>query len=391
VSTCGQQSNACERILSERLKELSRAPDELIHLDATTSPPAWATDWLAAVARAGSPVSWSGAAPATALSVQAVATPRHAVRIDVAAPAGSVARISDDAGEVDRVTIADLGATVVAPSIDGTVSVDAAGQAMHSAAPPIALRRNVMVVGAAGWEGKFIVAALEESGWSVMPRFAVAPGVDVTSGTSAILDTSKIGVVIALDSSVRVLGTALDRFVRSGGGLILAGPAAAAPTVADLAAGHVGPRTRPVLQVRDTMRLGTTGFYPVVGLRPGAIALDRRVGGIAVAAMRVGAGRVLQAGYDDSWRWRLAGVAGSDEAHRQWWTRAVESAAYVPAARRSVDVAAAAPLAYLIDRLGARRPAPRTPGPGVDPRILMALIMILLLTEWTSRRLRGFR
>jgi hypothetical protein len=373
------------------LDVLTRGRDETIHLDARTVPPAWATDWLAALARVGVPVSWSGSPPATMLSIQPVASPRAAVRIDVAAPNGSVAHVRDDAGEVDRITVADLGATVVAPSIVGTVSVDAAGQLMHGVPPRSGARRNVMVVGAAGWEAKFIVAALEESGWPVAARFGVAPGVDVTSGATAMLDTSRTAAVVAVDSSVRVLGTALQRFVRSGGGLILAGPAAASPIVADLAPGAVGARTRPTLRARDTVHLGTTGFYPVVQLRPGAIALERRAGGISLAARRVGAGRVLQAGYDDSWRWRMAGAGGSDEAHRQWWTRAVESVAYVTAAPRSVDVAAAAPLSHLIERLGPPRQTPPAIGGGVDPIILMTLIMILLLAEWASRRLRGLR
>lgn len=391
VSTCAQASASCDENLATRLSVLTRAPDEMIHLDARAAPPAWATDWLAALAREGTPVSWSGSPPATVLAVQPIASPEGGVRIDIAAAKGSVARIQDDAGELDRVTVADLGATVVAPSIVGAVSVDVAGQPMRASTPRGVPRRNIVVVGSAGWEGKFIVDALEESGWPVAVRFAVAPGVDVTSGASATLDTSRTAAVIAIDSGVRVFGPVLERFVRSGGGLILAGSAAASPAVAALAPGAVGARTHPTLQARDTIRLGTTGFYPVVQMRPGTIALERRPTGVTLAARRVGAGRVLQAGYDDSWRWRMAGAPGSDVAHRQWWTRAVESVAYVPVEPRSVDVASAAPLAYLIGRIGPPRPAAPPLRGAVDPRILMAVIMILLLLEWTSRRLRGMR
>jgi len=49
-----------------------------------------------------------------------------------------------------------------------------------------------------------------------------------------------------------------------------------------------------------------------------------------------------------------------------------------------------APVAHLVERIGpARAPAQRPGSRRVDSRILMAIIMILLLTEWGSRRLRG--
>ena len=99
---------------------------------------------------------------------------------------------------------------------------------------------------------------------------------------------------------------------------------------------------------------------------------------------------MLQIGYDDSWRWRMAGGPSSARAHRDWWSRVVSSFAYVPAEGVSAATPESAPLAYLVDRLGAARaePAERS---GVDPRIILALIMILLLAEWTSRRFRGLR
>ncbi|HEU4787753.1 MAG TPA: hypothetical protein VFS57_10100, partial [Gemmatimonadaceae bacterium] len=110
------------------------------------------------------------------------------------------------------------------------------------------------------------------------------------------------------------------------------------------------------------------------------------------AARRVGAGRVLQVGYDDSWRWRMAGGPGSEAAHRMWWSRVAASVAYVPvggSAERDGS-GAMAPVAHLVDRIGpARAPVQRPGSRRVDSRILMAIIMILLLTEWGSRRLRG--
>jgi hypothetical protein len=142
------------------------------------------------------------------------------------------------------------------------------------------------------------------------------------------------------------------------------------------------------------MRLGSTGFYPVTALNAGGITLDKRSDGIALAARRVGAGRVLQVGYDDSWRWRMAGAQGSERAHREWWSRIVSAVAYVPTPARLAAIGAeSAPLARLVDRLGpaqtqVQRRSSRNP---LDERILLTAIMILLIAEWGSRRLRGLR
>ena len=250
-----------------------------------------------------------------------------------------------------------------------------------------------MVVGAAGWEGKYIVSALEERGWPVVARFTVAPNVDVTQGTMQSLDTSRVGVLIAIDSTVATLGAAVERFVRAGGGLVIAGPAARAKNVASIAPGGIAARTRPNVRPTDTVRLGSTGFYPV-SLRSDGIALEKRPEGIAVAARRVGAGRVIQVGYDDSWRWRMAGVNGSERAHREWWSRVVASVALAPTTPTVASPAAfaAAPVALLAEQLGPPRALGRSvPAPPIDRRWLLALTMALLLVEWASRRLRGLR
>jgi hypothetical protein len=145
---------------------------------------------------------------------------------------------------------------------------------------------------------------------------------------------------------------------------------------------------------KDTLSLGSTGFYPVSSLKQDAVTLERRGDGIAVAARRVGAGRVVQMGYDDSWRWRMAGAPGSENAHREWWSRLVSAVAYAPSAPSTTRVTdESAPLARLVDAIGPARPtaAGVTDRAPVDRRILIALMMILLLAEWASRRLRGLR
>jgi hypothetical protein len=130
----------------------------------------------------------------------------------------------------------------------------------------------------------------------------------------------------------------------------------------------------------------------VSSLRDDGVVLARQPAGVAVAGRRVGAGRVVEVGYDDSWRWRMAGAPGSEAAHREWWSRLVEAVAYAPSAPAAGGGASSAPVAELVNQLGPARELPGgSVGQPIDPRILIFVIMILLLAEWASRRLRGRR
>ena len=129
--------------------------------------------------------------------------------------------------------------------------------------------------------------------------------------------------------------------------------------------------------------------------------LESRGNAGAVAARRVGAGRVVQSGYDETWRWRMAGGDEAASAHREWWSRLVSAVAYAPLVQRTStgDVALGTidetPLASLIDALGSATTltaglAPETDGTA-PTRVLFALVVASLLLEWASRRLRGAR
>ncbi len=394
------------RNIAAQLPALTRSASIApIHISLNAAPDAWVADWLGAIAHAGRAVSWSGIPAPLAMSAEPLVDPNGGVRIDVAAPGGSVVAVHDDASPIDSVRVANLGATISTPIAVGRISGVVNGESVSAAIPDSARLKSIAVIGTAGWEGKFIASALEERGWHVVARFSVAPKVDVTENVatpSINLDTSTIAAVVAIDSTIDAYGASVERFVRQGGGLVLAGAAGAAKSVASLAPGMVLPRTRPNLRPNDTIRLGTTGFYPVSVEKEHGVTLERRSDGVAVAARRVGAGRVVQVGYDDSWRWRMAGAPGSEAAHREWWTRVVASVAYVPATINAAStlperggaaiVEATAPVANLVDRVGPARPlATNIPRPPLDRRILLMLMMILLLVEWTSRRLRGKR
>ena len=381
--------------LESRLATWTRSASGVsVHGDFNAVPSSWAMDWLAALRHSGHVVTWSGSPPALALTAEALVDPRGGARVDVAAPVGASVAIRDDASAIDSIRVGNLGGSVMVPVVVGRVTANSAGEIASTDVPDSTHLRSIVVIGAAGWEGKFIVAALEERGWPVIARFSVAPNIDVAQAGSLVLDTARVAAVVVVDTSLQSLGGAIDRFVRSGGGLILAGPAAST-SLSGLAPGSVSPRVRPAVMPADTIGLGSTGFYPVTNLRPDAVVLDRRPAGIAIAARRVGAGRVVQVGYDDSWRWRMAGATGSENAHREWWSRLASAVAYAPPVGRAEPGGGtpAAPLASLVDRLGPARaaaPAGGTRAP-IDRRFLLTAMMILLLAEWTSRRLRGLK
>ncbi|HEY4217385.1 MAG TPA: hypothetical protein VGM67_09610 [Gemmatimonadaceae bacterium] len=383
--------------VASRLDAWTRTSSNVpLHTQLAVTPDSGVVEWLSALRHSGHLVTWSGTPPAVAMSVEALPDPHGGARIDLSAPSDTRVEVRDEAGVIDSVSVKRLGARITSPSTVGAVTANAGAQRFGAAVTDASPIRNVVVIGAASWEGKFIASALEERGWPVTVRFSVAPNVDVTQGgASLVLDTSRVSAVIAVDTSIARYAGAIARFVRSGGGLVLAGPASLAPSVSSLAPGSLGNRVRPAVEPKDTISLGATGFYPVSSLRQDGIAIERRADGIAIAARRVGAGRVVQVGYDDSWRWRMAGGAGSVAAHREWWSRVVGSVAYRSAAPElaTSDVERSAPLAWMVQQLGSARTGPPSNGPRgpLDRRIFITLIMILLLSEWASRRLRGLR
>jgi hypothetical protein len=262
------------------------------------------------------------------------------------------------------------------------------------------------VLGRAGWEAKFVVAALEEAGWTVDARIPLAPGVVVRQGSAAAPDTAHDAAVVALDSSALTFagpsasssGRALAAYVRSGGGLVLAGEAASLPAFSALAAGVATapePGLAGALATAAPRRALT--LRPIARPRADAVIVERRGAQVAAAARRVGTGRVLQIGYDDSWRWRMEGDDEAAAAHRAWWSAVVASVAYAPATVDSMPVLDGAPYAHALRALGppsaSHEPAVEKRGAPAEPLRLWILLLTAaaLLAEWASRRLRGAR
>lgn len=381
--------------VASHLAAWTRQPSNVaLHTQLDAVPDDWVVDWLAALKHSGRVVTWSGSPPAIAVAADAVAGPVASVHIAFAGPDGALISVRDDAGPLDAVRVSTIGATLTTPAVSGDLVATSGAQRLTIRSPDSVRTRAVVVVGNASWEGKFIARALGERGWPVIARFSVAPGVVVSQGALLPLDTSRVAAVIAVDTALQSIGSSLDAFVRSGGGLVIAGAASLSPRLADLRAGASSSRFTPTALPGDTIGLGATGFYPVASLAPGGIPLERGApnGAIAVAARRVGAGRVIQVGYDDSWRWRMTGGPSAESAHRVWWSRVVASVAYAAGSSPRADEGGA-PVAKLVSRLGPSRSAPSVSlaNGSVDQRILMAIALLLLIGEWASRRLRGLK
>jgi hypothetical protein len=380
-----------------------------VQLDSTPSP--LERDWLAALRAAGSRVSWGGALPALGVDVQPVAAPHGGLAVLVAAPSGATVVLSDRVGVIDSSTARDGGARFTIAAANAGLVARAAGSRARAPVPTPSRVRRVLVLGAAGWESKFVVAALEEDGWTVDAVLHVAPNVDVTQGAAGAIDTSRYSAVIALDSTAAPRAAQVVRFVASGGGLILVGSAATIGALAPVRVGTGGRMDPATVRAGDAgpTTLQTLAAAPLTGLADDAVVLSRRGGAVMAAARRHVGGRVLQLGYEDDWRWRMAGGETSVADHRAWWTRAVASVAYTPRAdsvprRTNADGFAAsagaggadqAPVASLIGAIGpasagaivvGERRLPRTPASW-----LFALLAFCLLAEWTSRRSRGAR
>jgi len=356
-------------------------------------------DWLAAVQASGSNVTWWGNIPATAVSAAPIVSPRGGILVSVAAPAEAAVVLSDAAGPIDTVKAEDGGARMAVAAASGAITARVAGASAQTVQRDSVEARRLLVIGSAGWESKFVVAALEEDGWKVDARIRVAPGIEVSQGQPAVMDTSRYSAVIALDEAAAAYASQVAAYVRTGGGLVLAGRAGSHNAFGALRAGRAGNAVSSAAaesQERGATTLRSLTLAAVADIRSDATVLDRRGAAVAIAARRHGSGRVLQHGYGDSWRWRMTGGETSVNDHRRWWSSAVSSVAYVPRTRsRSTAGLDDAPLARLTAALGPRSPADAASlaqGAGPLPLwLLFVLLSVSLLGEWASRRLRGAR
>ena len=385
-----------EHLTSAGLVEWTRrSPGDSLAVSLKSAPSAVQRDWLRALGAAGTQIAWSGTVSATAIEVLPVPDPAGGFVVLGAAPAGAWVALADSLGAIDSVRVGRSGVVFRAAAHTGTLRTMGAGQETRAAAPDSLAARRAVVIGRAGWETRFVITALEERGWIVDARVAVGPGVAVTQGRPLPLDTARQSVVIAIDSLAEPDVGAIARFVAAGGGAVLAPPAAA--TMPSLAAGRVAAHVRPpTVAFSAASPRGGLALDPVLP-RADAIVLERQRGHVVLAARRAGAGRVVQSGYDETWRWRMGGGDDAVEAHREWWTQTVAAAAYRPDRGPGTGDRGpgndGSPLASLVAALGPASQAAAASAALPDPRrfLLPAALLLFaaLLGEWTSRRLRG--
>ena len=318
-------------------------------------------DWIAAIAHAGTLVTWSApkVVPIAVVTAQIV-DPAGALELFAAAPSRATVIVHDHIGPIDTVTAGIGGLRLAIPGEAGSVGVSVGPSTAWAAEPDSIVFRRLFVEGAASWETKFTIAALTERGWKVDAITHIAPGVDVRAGSPAALDTSHYAALIAVDSTASLIARGSLAFVRSGGGLVT---------------------------LRDARGIGP---------HPSAtVELERR-GGDDVRAFRVGSGRVIRVGYSNLWLERMVGRDTAVDPvveHRAWLARVIAAVAYAPHVAGPYDSSAdPAPLADMVDRIGPRTPQPDAASPftrEVPSSILFGILLVSLLLELTSRRLRG--
>jgi hypothetical protein len=375
---------------------LSKTPDRIhVQMDSVPSPIERA--WLGALAGAGSSVTWSGDLPPVMIDVQPIASPTGGTRVFVAAPSGSSVVVSDDVGVIDTLRAQHAGAALSLNSIADQLTARVEGSAASTVPRDSVVLHKVLVIGDAGWESKFVVAALEEEGWKVDAFIRVAPAVDVTQGSAAVIDTSRYSAVVALDAAASPYANRVIEFARTGGGVVLAPQAASLDAMAPLRAGAVsrGTSEARAIQAGELVSLTTLALAPITSLRGDAVPVEEREGAVAIAARRIGAGRALQLGYEDTWRWRMRGGEEAVRDHRGWWAGLVSSVAYAPRVPRATLTAETdeAPMIGLVAAIGPSMPAGALSILPTKPSDWIAWVFLLLalglIGEVASRRVRG--
>lgn len=376
--------------------------DVHVVLDSVPSPDL--RDWLASFPATGTDMSWEGASlKPSAVAIEPIADPKGAARIWVAAPAGGTVIVSDSLGIIDSVQVEEGGAVINAHNVDGTIQASLDGTVATTTLRDSLKVKPVLILGIASWEGKFIMASLEEHGWKVDGRFQITPrgnGIVTQGPAEPRIDTANYAAVVVLDSSTTKYASALSNFVRNqGGGLIVTGyasPLAAFSALVPANASLPSILSDDIIEMDSGVPRSALKFAKLTQVKQNAIAIEsNKDDEVMVAGWVLGNGRVLQVGYLDTWQWRLGGEEDDPVApYRLWWSRMISSIAYAP--RYDVPVEheiEPTPMASLVSILGSPESKAELKASIMDdPRLLpflFGLLMTCLFLEWASRRLRG--
>jgi hypothetical protein len=164
-----EQSNAGARTVSARgirpsaladWSALAKAP-VTIHLELDSLPSRIERAWLRALAGAGSAVMWSGDVAPVMIDAQPVASPSGGTKVLVASRTGSSVVVSDDVGPIDTLRVENAGATIKLTFTPDHLAARVPGVVASTVPRDSVALRRVLVIGNAGWESKFVIAALE--------------------------------------------------------------------------------------------------------------------------------------------------------------------------------------------------------------------------------------
>ncbi|HEU4457420.1 MAG TPA: hypothetical protein VFR81_30400, partial [Longimicrobium sp.] len=201
-----------------------------------------------------------------------------------------------------------------------------AGAWVDSAGPPRVLVR----AGFPGWESKFVVRALEESGARVETSLSLGRGLAVDAGGAGAITPARLA---AFDAAVVLDGAplgdreraALADWASRGGGVLLVGDRAAAGGFGLARAGGGGavvsaqairwslpPELAPLTADRVSGAAVPLGAA-VAGTSLGAVTSQ---GGV-LALRPLGRGRAAALALTETWRWRME--AGRVAEHREFW------------------------------------------------------------------------
>lgn len=394
--------------LNTSVDVLLRARSDSLDIELLGVPDARSRALLRAVRGSGHHVRIAApvALPVTAVALEEEWRTSGGTRVQLIGGDSASRVIRDGAGLIDSVRIDRTGLRSRLGPVMDVLHADAAGVRASAAAIGAALpaEARVLVLGDATWESRFLVAALEEAGWPVDVGVTLSPRVIVTQGASLVPSRARHAIVVLLPGASPSAVRTLPAFVRSGGGLVIVGEAARSAALGTLRAGAPAATVSGEIGAEASAqpRHGLD-LVPIAALASGSVSLESRDGQVAVAARRVGAGRVIQVGYDNSWLWRMAGNDDAPVAHRRWWSALLSGIVprTAPVSRNATDAEHdtldAAPVAAMARDLGLPviRPtliattATRSFAASLDPVWLLVLAVISLVASWTLRRWRG--
>jgi hypothetical protein len=272
-------------------------------------------------------------------------------RLRAAPRAGVTVRLSDAAGALDSVRLRTddggraAGAFRVRPARSGwrewTVEAADRRAAIGAWVDTAGAPRVLVRAGLPGWESRFLVRALEESGARVDVRFDLGRGMAVGQGGGDAIMPSRLAAsdaVLVLDGAPLSAGEAalLASHAARGGGVLLAGDRAGAgafgtvrggSTVAPVDASTIRWSLPAELAPLPVDRIRITAV-PFAGTGAATVLAASTPQGGLLALRPLGRGRAASLAITDTWRWRMEG--GRIDEHREFWRGIVDWLASAP-------------------------------------------------------------